>query len=119
MCSVAAVTLRVRANPGRGVRGYMVIARSGKSKSPPCRTKREKSGAPLGSETLGLSVLGLGSAGVHALGVEDESFRFGLCALRQGLFAIPEEGDTGGVADPDDQLARGMEGRCGGGDQSF
>ncbi len=114
-CDIA----RVR-NPGRGVRGYMVVARNGKSKSPPCRTKRDKGGAPSSSEILGLGVLGLGwSAGAHALGVEDESFRFGFCSLRLDLFAIPEEADAGGVADPDYQLARGVEGRCGGRDQSF
>lgn len=72
------------------------------------------------SKTFGLGVLGLGwSDGVHALGVEDESFCFGLCSLRLDLFAIPEEAHAGGVADPDYQFACGMEGRRCGGDQSF
>jgi len=88
----------------------------GKSKSP-ILPKTGRSGAPSG---FVLRLRGLGwSASAHALGVEDESFRFGFCSLRLDLFAIPEEADASGVADPDDQLARGMEGRCSGGDQSF
>lgn len=71
--------------------------------------------------TFGISLRGgLGRGGsAHALLIEDEGFRFGLGALGQDLVTIPEEADTGGVADPDDQLARGVEGSRGGSDQSF
>jgi len=53
------------------------------------------------------------------LGVEDESFGFGFYALRLDLFAVPDKADSGGVADPDYQLLRGVEGRCGGCNQCF
>jgi hypothetical protein len=43
------------------------------------------------------------------LGVEGESLGLGLGALGWDLFPLPEEADTGGVADADDQLAAGVK----------
>ena len=112
-CVLTVFIVRVARNSGRRRPG---LHGPGKSKSP-LLPKAGRSGALLG---FVLRLRGLGwSADAHALGVEDKSFRFGLCSLRLDLFAIPEEADAGGVADPDDQLARGMEGRCGGSDESF
>ena len=57
--------------------------------------------------------------GVHAGGVEGESFDFGFGALRFDFLIVPEERDSGGVADFDGNFAGGANGRVGGGDQRF
>lgn len=56
---------------------------------------------------------------MHALGVEDEGFDFGLGALGWELFAVPKETDASRVADADDDLASGVDGGVGGSDESF
>jgi hypothetical protein len=98
---------RFARNPGRR---RPELHDSWEIKIPTLSQNGDKGEAPSSSEILALSLLGLGrSADAHALGVEDESLRFGFCALRLDLFTIPEKADAGGVADPDYQLVRGVE----------
>jgi len=56
---------------------------------------------------------------VHAGGVKDESHDLSLGALGRDVVAVPEEIDSGGVADSDDDLARGAERSVGRGDEGF
>jgi len=62
--------------------------------------------------------LGCG-AGADALRIKDEGLRFGFGALGWELFAVPQEADTGRIADPDDKLALRAERSGGRRDQSF
>jgi len=64
-------------------------------------------------------LLGSGGDRVHARGVEDESFDFGFGAGGGDLLAVPEEGDSGGVADSGDDFVGGADGGVGRGDESL
>ena len=44
---------------------------------------------------------GVGGGNVHSAGVEDEVLDFGLAALGGDFLAVPEEGDSSGVANAD------------------
>ena len=69
---------------------------------------------------LELLVLRLaGCGGVHAGGVEGESFDFGFGALRLDFLIVPEKRDSGGVADLDGNLTGGADGSVRGSDQRF
>jgi hypothetical protein len=60
-----------------------------------------------------------GGNGSHAGGVEDEGFYFGFGAVGGNFMAVPEKGDSGGVADSGDDFAVGVDGGVSGGDESF
>lgn len=69
-----------------------------------------------------LLILGCGLGGgedAHAGGVEEESFDFELGALGGDFLAVPDETDSGGVADAGNDLARGMERSVNGRDEGF
>jgi len=55
----------------------------------------------------------------HAVGIEDEGFDFGFGAVNGDFAAVPQEGDSGGVADFGDDFAVGVDGGVGRGDESF
>ena len=55
----------------------------------------------------------------HAGGIEDEGFYFGFGAVGGDFLAVPEEGDSGGVADAGDDFSEGVDGGVSGGDESF
>lgn len=56
---------------------------------------------------------------MDAGGIEDESLGFAFGAVGGDLLAVPEETDSGSVADSDDDLAASADGSVGGGDESF
>lgn len=56
---------------------------------------------------------------MHAGGVEDESLHFGFGAVGADFLTIPEESNSGGVADLSDDFAIGADGGVGGGDEGF
>jgi hypothetical protein len=60
-----------------------------------------------------------GGDDAHAVGIEDEGFYFGFAAVGGDLLAIPEESDSGGVADPGDDFVAGADRGMGGGDEGF
>jgi hypothetical protein len=55
----------------------------------------------------------------HAVAIEDESFYFGLGAVGGDLLTIPEESDSGGIADLGDDFMVGADGGMGRGDEGF
>lgn len=55
----------------------------------------------------------------HAGGVEDEGFYFGFATFGGDFLAIPEEGDSGSVADFGDDFAGGSNRSVGGCDERF
>jgi hypothetical protein len=55
---------------------------------------------------LGLLSWGLGA---HPLGIEDETLYFGFGPLGRNFLAIPEEGHTGGIANPHHDLVGSMD----------
>ena len=62
----------------------------------------------------------LGGGGeVHAGGVEDESLDFGFGAVGGDFLTIPEESDSGGVADLGDDFAIGADRGVSGRDEGF
>ena len=56
---------------------------------------------------------------MHAGGVEDESLHFGFGAAGGDILAIPEESNSGGVADLGDDFAIGADRGVGGGNEGF
>ena len=56
---------------------------------------------------------------MHAGGVEDERLDFGFGAVGGDFLAIPEERNSGGVADLGDDFATGADRGVGGGDEGF
>ncbi len=60
-----------------------------------------------------------GRGDAHAVGIEDEGFYFGFGAVGGDFLAIPEESDSGGVADAGDDFTAGADGGMGGGDEGF
>ena len=56
---------------------------------------------------------------VHAVGIEDKGLYFGFGAVGGNFLAIPQESDSGGVADLGDDFAGGADGSVRRGDEGF